>query len=109
MLQENSTAQSEAEKRVISVKTKAGHPVKYSGNPAELPGARYETGLALRRAGAFQMLIKNNASRLKSGQMCVEDIDNIPFDRRPIGERPRRGYLYIRESVPRHSYSSCSL
>ena len=57
MLQENSTAQSEAEKRVISVKTKAGHPVKYSGNPAELPGARYETGLALRRAGAFQMLI----------------------------------------------------
>ena len=79
MLQENSTAQSEAEKRVISVKTKAGHPVKYSGNPAELPGARYETGLALRRAGAFQMLIKNNASRLKSGQMCVEDIDNIPF------------------------------
>ena len=60
MLQENSTAQSEAEKRVISVKTKAGHPVKYSGNPAELPGARYETGLALRRAGAFQMLIKNN-------------------------------------------------
>ena len=58
MLQENSTAQSEAEKRVISVKTKAGHPVKYSGNPAELPGARYETGLALRRAGAFQMLLK---------------------------------------------------
>ena len=74
-----STALSEAEKRVISVKTKAGHPVKYTGNPAELPGARYETGLALRRAGAFQMLIKNNASRLKSGQMCVEDIDNIPF------------------------------
>ena len=76
---EFSTAQSEAEKRVISVKTKAGHPVKYSGNPAELPGARYETGLALRRAGAFQMLIKNNASRLKNGQMCVDDIDNIPF------------------------------
>ena len=79
MQHEISTALSEAEKRVISVKTKAGHYVKYSGNPAELSGARFETGLALRRAGAFQLLIKHNASRHKNGQICVEDLDNIPF------------------------------
>ena len=52
--EEKSTAQSEAEKHIITVKTKAGHPAKYSGNPAEFPGARYETGMAMRRAGVFQ-------------------------------------------------------
>ena len=39
---EESTARSAAEKRVIFVKTEAGDPVIYSGNPAELPGARFE-------------------------------------------------------------------
>ena len=93
-LQENSTAQSEAEKRVISVKTKAGHHVNYSGNPAELPGARYEIGLALRRAGAFQLLIKHNASRHRNGQICVEDIDNIPFVTQLINDPDAASYTF---------------
>ena len=77
--EEISTARSEAERRVITAKNKAGHLVKYSGNPAELSGARYEIGMAMRRAGAFQLLIRHGAYRLKSGLICVEDIDSIPF------------------------------
>ena len=50
-----STVQSDAELRVISVKTEAGDIVKYSGNPAELSGARYETTKVLRRACAFSL------------------------------------------------------
>ena len=52
-----STVQSDAESRVITVKTEAGDIVKYSGNPAELPGARFETKKALLRSGAFSLLI----------------------------------------------------
>ena len=44
---EKSTALSDAEQRVITIKTEAGDIVKYSGNPAELPGARFETTKAL--------------------------------------------------------------
>ena len=74
-----STVQSDAELRVITVKTEAGDIVKYSGNPAELPGARYETTKALRRAGAFTLLVEHNASRLKNGTIAVDNVNNIPF------------------------------
>ena len=76
---EISTVHSEAELRVVTIKTEAGDIVKYSGNPAELPGARHEIRKALRRNGAFSLLVKHNASRLRSGAICVEDIDNIAF------------------------------
>jgi hypothetical protein len=66
-----STVLSDAEQRVITVKTEAGDIVKYSGNPAELPGARLETKKALLRAGAFTLLVKHNASRLKNGTVKV--------------------------------------
>ena len=33
----------------------------------------------MRRAGTFQLLICHGASRLKSGLICVEDIDSFPF------------------------------
>ena len=75
----NSTAHGDAQQRVITVKTEAGDIVKYSGNPAELSGARHETRKAMRRAGAFTLLIQHNASRLRNGVICVEDLDNIPF------------------------------
>ena len=74
-----STVLSDAEQRVITVKTEAGDIVKYSGNPAELPGARHETKKALLRAGAFTLLVKHNASRLKNGTIAVDNINNIPF------------------------------
>ena len=76
-LDTRTTAPSDAQKRVISIRTEADDPVIYSGNPAELPGARYEIGEALRRAGAFKLLISHNASRLPNGTICVEHIDNI--------------------------------
>ena len=65
---DKSTVHSEAEQRVITVKTEAGDIVKYSGNPAELPGARYETRKALRRAGVFSLLVEHktlHASRME--------------------------------------------
>ena len=70
---------SDAQKRVITIKTEADDIVTYSGNPAELPGIRHEIRLAMRRAGAFKMLVTNNASRLPNGLICVDHIDNIPF------------------------------
>ena len=76
---EKSTVHSDAELRVITIKTEAGDNVKYSGNPAELPGARFEITKALRRSGAFALLVEHNASRLKNGTICVEDVSNIPF------------------------------
>ena len=88
-----STVQSDAELRVITVKTEAGDIVKYSGNPAELPGARFETKKALLRSGAFSLLIKHNASRLRNGVIAVEDVDNIMFVYRLYVRRYR---LYVR-------------
>ena len=70
-----STVQSDAELRVITVKTESGDNVSYSGNPAELPGARHETKKAMLRAGAFQLLVKHGASRLRNGIICVEDVE----------------------------------
>ena len=52
---------------LITVKTESGDIVTYSGNPAELPGIMFETRKAMKRAGAFTLLIKHNASRLKNG------------------------------------------
>ena len=75
----NSTAHGDAQQRVITVKTEAGDIVKYSGNPAELSGARHETRKAMRRAGAYTLLIQHNASRLRNGVICVEELDNILF------------------------------
>ena len=54
---EISTVHSEAELRVVTIKTEAGDIVKYSGNPAELPGARHEIRKALRRNGAFSLVV----------------------------------------------------
>ena len=74
---EKSTVHSEAEAElrvaitVMRQNTEAGDTVKYSGNPAEIPGARYETRKALRRAGVFSLLVEHNASRLKNGTICV--------------------------------------
>ena len=74
-----SAALSDAEKRVIEIKTEAGDPVIYSGNPAELSGARFEMRKAMRRAGAFKLLVSMNASRLPNGTICVEDLDMVPL------------------------------
>ena len=68
--------------------------------------------LAWRSAGLelSRCLLKiMHPSRLKSGQMCVEDIDNIPFVVQLVNDPDEGTYTIIRESVPRHNYSSCSL
>ena len=89
-------ARSEAELRVITVKTEAGDPVTFSGNPAELPGVRYETRKAMKRAGAFTLLIKHNASRLKNGVICTEDLDSIPIVTQVIVDHEVDNYTYER-------------
>ena len=33
----------------------------------------------MRRAGAYTLLIQHNASRLRNGVICVEELDNILF------------------------------
>ena len=58
------TPHSEAEKRTVKLVNIHGDPIKYSGNPAELAGARYEADLCMGRLGSFKMLIKHNAARL---------------------------------------------
>ena len=73
------TALSEAQQRVFTVKTDTGDIVRYSGNPAELSGARYETRKAMQRAGAFALLVQHNACRVKGGTICVEHLDTIPI------------------------------
>ena len=96
--------QGEAYKRIVKIETESGDPVKYSGNPAELPGCRHEIQKALLRAGAFKMLIHHNASRLHNGVICVEDLDNILFVTQTISDphaaslscRVRRGGLDVR-------------
>ena len=70
-------APSNAQKRVVAILTEAEDPVTYSGNPAELSGARHEITKALRRAGAFKLLVTQNASRMSNGTIAVEDLDNI--------------------------------
>ena len=89
-----STVQSDAELRVITVKTEAGDIVKYSGNPAELPGARFETKKALLRSGAFSLLIKHNASRLRNGVIAVEDVDNIMFVTELVSDPDQASYSF---------------
>ena len=89
-----STVQSDAESRVITVKTEAGDIVKYSGNPAELPGARFETKKALLRSGAFTLLIKHNASRLRNGVIAVEDVDNIMFVTELVNDPDQASYSF---------------
>ena len=91
---ERSTALSDAEQRIITIKTEAGDIVKFSGNPAELPGARFETRKALRRAGAFKLLILHNASRLKNGTICTEDLDSIPFVTKVVTDPLADSYDY---------------
>ena len=75
----NTTALSEAQKRMVVITTEAGDPVKYGNNPAELSGARYEMDLCLQRLGAFEMLIKHNAAPLSNNMIATEDLDSIPF------------------------------
>ena len=70
---------SNAQKRVVAILTEAEDPVTYSGNPAELAGARHEISKALKRAGAFKLLVTHNASRLSNGTIAVEHLDNILF------------------------------
>ena len=73
------TALAEAEKRVVKITSTNGDTVIYDGNPASLAGARYEIDLCLERLGAFELLIKHNATRLNSGTIATEDPSNIPF------------------------------
>ena len=68
---------SDAQKRVVKILTEAEDPVIYSGNPAELPGARHEISQALKRAGAFKLLVTHNGSRMHNGCIAVEHADNI--------------------------------
>ena len=68
---------SDAQKRVVKILTEAEDPVTYSGNPAELPGARHEISQALKRAGAFKLLVTHNGSRMHNGCIAVEHADNI--------------------------------
>ena len=89
-----STARSDAEQRVITVTTEAGDPVTFSGNPAELPGARYETREAMRRAGAFKLLVSNNASRLRNGVIAVEDLDSVLIVTNMINDPYLANYNY---------------
>ena len=89
-----STAQSDAEKRVITVTTEAGDPVIFSGNPAELPGARHETRQAMQRAGAFKLLVSHNASRQRNGVICVEDLDSVLIVTNLIDDPYQAGYSY---------------
>ena len=89
---QQSAARSDAEKRVIIVKTEAGDIVTYSGNPAELPGARHETRLAMKRAGVFKLLVTQNASRLPNGVIAVEHLDNIPLVTNLITDPNGGGY-----------------
>ena len=90
---------SNAEKRVITIKTEDDQPVKYTGNPAELPGVRHEIRKALMRAGAFKLLISNNASRLPNGVVCVEDLDNILFVTETISD-PHAGEYNFENPCP---------
>ena len=83
---EKSTVHSDAELRVITIKTEAGDNVKYSGNPAELPGARFEITKALRRSGAFALLVEHNASRLNL--LCLSALRCL---RGPRALSPLRG------------------
>ena len=73
------TALAEAEKRVVKITSTNGDPVVYDGNPASLAGARHETDLCLERLGAFELLMKYNATRLQNGTIATEDPSNIPF------------------------------
>ena len=73
------TALAEAEKRVVKITSTNGDTVIYDGNPASLAGARHEIDLCLERLGAFELLIKHNATRLNSGTIATEDPSNIPF------------------------------
>ena len=66
-----STALSEAQKRMVVIKTENDDIVKYGNNPAELSGARFEIDQCLKRLGAFELLIKHNASRMNSGVIAV--------------------------------------
>ena len=91
-----STAQSEAQLRVVTIKTDTGDPVKFSGNPAELPGARHETRKALRRAGAFNLLIQYNASRLKNGVIATEDLDTISLVTQVLEDPDAASYTFER-------------
>ena len=85
-------------------KQKPGVIVKYSGNPAELPGARHETTKALLRAGAFSLLVQHNASRLRNGTICVEDVDIILFVTGLVND-PDQRFVFVR-SFPIHPHGA---
>ena len=74
-----STAQSEPEKRSVTVTTTSGDPIIFHGNPAELAGARHEMNKCLSRNGSFELLIKHGAARLPNGTIAVSSVINIPF------------------------------
>ena len=57
------TALAEAEKRTVKITSTNGDPVIYDGNPAALPGARYEIDKCLERLGVFELLVKHNSVR----------------------------------------------
>ena len=88
------TALSEAQQGVFTVKTDTGDIVRYSGNPAELSGARYETRKAMQRAGAFALLVQHNACRVKGGTICVEHLDTIPIIAKVLIDPNQDTYTY---------------
>ena len=47
---------------MVQIVTENDDPVIYSGNPAELSGARFEMDECMRRIGAFQLLIQHHTS-----------------------------------------------
>ena len=89
-----STALSEAQRRTVTIVTSTGESVKYSNNPAELPGVRHEIDECLRRTGAFELLIKHGASRLPNGKLAVEDVNNIPFVTGAVDDPLLASYTY---------------
>ena len=86
--------QGKAYERIVRIKTEAGDPVIFSGNPAELPGARHETRQAMQRAGAFKLLVSHNASRQRNGVICVEDLDSVLIVTNLIDDPYQAGYSY---------------
>ncbi len=90
----SSTALSEAEKRMVVISTEVGTLVKYSGNPAELPGARHEMDKCLKRKGAFKLLKLHNACRMQNTMIATENLDSLPFVVNMIDDPALDTYTY---------------
>ena len=79
---------------MVSIVTENDEAVIYGGNPAELPGARFEMDECLRRTGAFQMLIRHRASRMASGVIAVQDVNSVAFVTDTVVDADVPNYTY---------------